>query len=1206
MRPVSLSVVVTTLLFCSATWVSAKPVSLNLLGRSQAGLYNLIPSHIETQWLKNKGALVLGTSAPDYAPFDISTGSDYYEGISADYAGLLSQLLKTDIHVNRYPTRTEAIEALKKGEIDLLATSNAYEQDAPQLAFSSSYVIDTPLLVRRIDKPDISGPEGGRLAMLYHYQPVDRVKKLYPNAQLQLYESTLGALSAVTFGQADAYLGDMISTHHLINKNYLNTVYFKELVNLDTQGFHFAVLKSNNPLLELINSSLALIPESEANAILSRWGVNVIPDTQVQTLEFTEAEQRWIENNPKLKVAVTDDFLPFAFFDEQGSFNGLTADLLERISINTGLKFEVIPVPSVSTLVTSVTEGKADLIAAITPSIGRLNHLRFTKPYLSTPHVLVTRRQRHVGATLDQLKGKRVSVIPDGSMATFLAEHHPEVKFVYAENSAQLLDLLAQGKVEAAITTLISARYLIKQKYANQLQISSTVGTIPAQFSMAVDKNLNSLYSILSKSLARISPDEMDSITHRWRSALVLDNFASKTHYASIIKITATAAGVILIAIVWIVYLRRLIRTRSRAERALNDQLAFMRALIDGTPHPIYVRDKDGRLLICNEGYLNTMGLRHEELIGRTLLELPFNPGQQHVEFHADYQKVMREGKPLMRDQILKLKDGAALTIYHWVLPYHASDDRVVGIIGGWIDISERQQLVVQLQDAKEQADQANRAKSDFLTTMSHEIRTPMNAVIGMLELAMKKAEQGVADSASIGVASQAAHGLLELIGDILDVAQIESGNMSLNQQRTHLMTLVQSTARVFEAMAQQKGLLMSFELDPKINTDVLIDPLRFRQILSNLLSNAIKFTDRGQVRLSVRTQEGEDRERLKVCVQVEDSGVGIGADDQLRLFRPFAQVNHRHQPPGGSGLGLMISRQLCEMMGGELTLTSTLGKGTQIKLSLEIVTVLSKTPDLAAADEPVRHLRPLRILVVDDYPPNRRLLAQQLHYLGHCAVEAKEGAQGLKAWRTQPFDLIMTDCAMPVMDGYELTQCIRAEEAAHNLPPILIVGFTANAQTGETERCLAAGMNDCLFKPISLQNLEARLACADLIPIDVSDDKPACTANKLIDLEALERLANGDAHALKHLLEPLISSLEEDMSALLKAFTKHDLPGMSDVAHKVKSGARMVKANQLVMCCEQLEQSCLAPEWSQLAQRVDEQYEAMAQVLELIEVYRV
>ena len=769
-----------------------------------------------------------------------------------------------------------------------------------------------------------------------------------------------------------------------------------------------------------------------------------------------------------------------------------------------------------------------------------------------------------------------------------------------------MLDLLAHGKVEAAITPLISARYLIKQKYASQLKISSTVGKTPAQFSLAVDKNQHDLYSILSKSLARISPEEMDSITHRWRSALVLDNFASKTHYASILKITATAAGVILIAIVWIVYLRRLIHTRSRAERALNDQLAFMRTLIDGTPHPIYVRDKDGRLLICNEGYLNTMGLRHEELIGRTLLELPFNPGQQHVEFHADYQNVMKEGKPLMRDQILKLKDGAQLTIYHWVLPYHASDNKVVGIIGGWIDISERQQLVVQLQDAKEQADQANRAKSDFLTTMSHEIRTPMNAVIGMLELAMKKAEHGVADSESIGVASQAAHGLLELIGDILDVAQIESGNMSLNQQRTHLMTLVQSTARVFEAMAQQKGLLMSFDLDPKINTDVLIDPLRFRQILSNLLSNAVKFTDRGQVRLSVRANQGDDQERLKVSVLVEDSGVGIGADDQLRLFRPFAQVNNRQQPPGGSGLGLMISRQLCEMMGGELTLTSTLGKGTQIKLSLEIVTVLSQKPDVATAEEPVRQLRPLKILVVDDYPPNRRLLAQQLHYLGHYAVEAKEGAQGFKAWRTQPFDLIMTDCAMPVMDGYELTQSIRAEEAAHNLPPILIVGFTANAQIGETERCLAAGMNDCLFKPISLHNLEARLACADLIPIDVSDDKPACTTHKLIDLEPLERLANGDAHTLKHLLEPLISSLEEDMSALLKAFTKHDLPGMSDVAHKVKSGARMVKAQQLVMCCEQLEQACLAPEWSQLAQRVDEQYEAMAQVLELIEVYRV
>ena len=463
-----------------------------------------------------------------------------------------------------------------------------------------------------------------------------------------------------------------------------------------------------------------------------------------------------------------------------------------------------------------------------------------------------------------------------------------------------------------------------------------------------------------------------------------------------------------------------------------------------------------------------------------------------------------------------------------------------------------------------------------------------------------------MADQASINVASEAAHGLLELIGDILDIAQIESGRISLNQQRTHLMTLVQSTVRVFEGMAQQKGIQMSAELDPKINLDVLIDPLRFRQILSNLLSNAIKFTDAGQVRLSVRATWSEDGERLQLYVQVEDTGIGISTSDQKRLFSPFSQVNTRAQKPGGSGLGLMISRQLCDLMGGTLTLKSTVGKGTCITMQFDIVTLLSQTPAAPAPRVPSRNARPLKVLVVDDYPPNRKLLTQQLGYLGHSAMEAEDGAQALKIWRSRHFDMIMTDCAMPVMDGYELTRAIRAEEAAGHEAAILIVGFTANAQIGEAKRCLAAGMNDCLFKPISLQSLEARLASADRTPLDLPNHDDVSGASPLIDLEALEHLTGGDAHALKSLLEPLIDSLEDDMGGLLNAFTKNDLPGLSEIAHKVKSGARMIKATHLAHCCEGLERACLSPEWSHLAQRVDEQYEAMAQVLEVIEVYRV
>lgn len=1196
------------LFLCLASTSQADPAHLQLLARSQTSASTLLLDEGDQQWLNNKRRLILGTSAPDYAPFDISAGSDYFEGLTADYAGLLSQLLHVEITVRRYDSRADVIAALKRGEIDLLGTANAYEMTDAQLAFSSAYAVDTPVLVTRIGEPKVSGKASTklRMAMFYHYQPIEAVKALYPDTEVLLYASTLGAIGAVAFGQADIYLGDSISTNYLINKNYLNNVYLKDFSPLEGQPFSFAVQHPNRRLLRVINAALAAIPAAESHAILSRWGASGMNFEGRGRLQFSPSEQAWLDQNPRLKVAITEDFLPFTFFDEQGTFRGIAADLLAKISLRTGLKFELVRSASVPQMIDSVTRGTTDLMAAVTPSSSRENALRFTKPYVSTPFVLVTRKQPGSAHTLDELNGKRVALVIDNTVQPYLAEHFPGVQLVAAKNSAQALTMVAKGEAEGAINSLISARYLIKQQHTGLLQIGSTVGVTPAQFSLAVDDKAQALHSILGKALTSISPEEMDVLTSRWHSAVVLDNRYWVRNRGAIIRISAIGALVLLAAIAWITYLRRLINKRDHAERALNDQLAFMRALIDGTPHPIYVRDREGRLLICNEGYLDTLGVTRESVMGKSLLEHTLVSPQQSMAYHADYLKVMQEGQAMVRDRQLQLAGAAMLTIYHWVLPYHGSDGTVVGVIGGWIDISERQQLLEQLQEAKNLADQANLAKSDFLSTMSHEIRTPMNAVIGMLELSMKKAEQGIADSECLGVASDAAHGLLELIGDILDITQIESGRMPLNQQRTHLMKLVESTARVFEAMAEHKGLLMSFELDPKINTDVLIDPVRFRQILSNLLSNAIKFTECGHVRLSVRAKGSRDGERLQVCVQVEDTGIGISEEDQLRLFSPFSQATSQTTPHKGSGLGLMISRRLCEMMGGSLTLQSTPGSGTCIMMQLDIATLLCmaplSVPDGVLPGQP----RALRILVVDDYPPNRRLLTQQLSYLGHTAIEAQEGAQALKAWRGQRFDMVMTDCAMPVMDGYELTRNIRAEEVSNSAPATLIVGFTANAQTGEVERCLAAGMNDCLFKPISLHNLEARLASAELAPVSVNDDLELEAPDKLIDLEALERLTNGDTHALKHLIEPLINSMEDDMAALLKAFTKHDLPGISDIAHKVKSGARMIKAKHLTQCCEDLEQACLVPNWNQLAERVDEQYEAMTQVLEVIEVYRV
>ncbi|MNZ64564.1 Virulence sensor protein BvgS precursor [compost metagenome] len=297
-----------------------------------------------------------------------------------------------------------------------------------------------------------------------------------------------------------------------------------------------------------------------------------------------------------------------------------------------------------------------------------------------------------------------------------------------------------------------------------------------------------------------------------------------------------------------------------------------------------------------------------------------------------------------------------------------------------------------------------------------------------------------------------------------------------------------------------------------------------------------------------------------------------------------------------------MISRTLCDMMGGTLELSSVLGQGTQIEVTLELPIL----EPLVRSVQPMSQLPPqgqmLNILVIDDYPANRLLVSQQLTYLGHRVKEAQDGAHGLRAWRGQHFDVVITDCNMPVMNGYELARAIRSEERARGITPGLILGFTANAQPQEKQRCREAGMDGCLFKPISLRDLSAFLACVapDTVPVPTKEERR--TPADAIDLTNLEQLTRGDEALIKSLLGDLASSNEEDISRLLSLFTHHDVLGLADLAHRVKGGARIIKAQGLIHCCERLESACEEGGGEQLTAAVDALQQAMERLADTLE----
>ena len=1158
-----------------------KPHNLRLFGHSTLENPRLELDESDWRWLRERRLLVMGVSAPDYAPFDLSNDNDF-EGITADYTWLISLILNVPVEVRRYDTRDEVIEALKLGEVDFVGSANGYEAADKQLVLSRSYANDQPVLVTRAgDSHSLSADLAGkRVAMLYHYMQPDAVQTFYPKAHLLLYGSTHQAIGSVAFGQADVYLGDAISARYLINKNHLNNVRMADFSALEVNPFGFAFTKENLRLLNIINAALAVIPTSQQMQILRRWSAGDSGFLEADRLRLSDNEQRWLEKHPKVKVAALDKFMPLSFFNEQGQFVGLSDEVLSRISLRTGLKFEVMQSSSLLRQIDEVGTGQVDMMAVITPSVERSEKVRFTRPYLSNPYVLVARAGDERLVTLEDMPGKRLAFIGGNSLAVQVARDYPGIVFVDVENPEEALELVAKGSVDATVVSLISARYMIARHYRDRLRITSTVGTEPARIAFGVNRSELELYSILEKALLSITPEEMDELTNHWRSEIIIEDSYWIRHRSVILQGFGVAALLLLVTLGWVLYLRNLIHKRAQAERALSDQMRFMSVLIDGTPHPIYVRDRQGRLMACNNAYLDVFGFKLEDVIGRTVVETDTGNPPQAQSFHADYLGLMERGEPRIQDRVLKVPGGGVLTIYQWMLPYRDSNGNVVGMIAGWVDVSERQRLLGQLQEAKEEADAANRAKTTFLATMSHEIRTPMNAVIGMIELAQKNAEQGRVDQDALEVASMASRSMLELIGDILDIARIETGHLSLTLAPANLHELLASVARVFEGLARDKGLLLHVDLDPLTDRSVLIDPMRFKQVVSNLLGNAIKFTATGQVRLGAQCAAALAGDHLTLRLSVEDTGIGISAEDQQRLFNPFIQGSNNEQSArSGSGLGLVISRNLCEMMGGQLHLSSVLDKGTRVDVTLTLALTTA-----APVSSPVPRVPPtqaLNLLVVDDYPANRLLLARQLSFLGHHIVTAEDGAVGFALWQAGHFDGVITDSNMPTMDGYTLARDIRAQERLRGLVPCLLLGFTANAQPEETERCRQAGMDGCLFKPTGLDDLRAALASRTV-------SSAAHPVEPLFDLSVLITLTGGEKTALNELLAPLLSSLVEDRLLLPALREQMDFAKLHDLAHRVKGGAHMVKAQVLVVCCETLEGVCEGRDHAALAAAVE------------------
>jgi PAS domain S-box-containing protein len=453
----------------------------------------------------------------------------------------------------------------------------------------------------------------------------------------------------------------------------------------------------------------------------------------------------------------------------------------------------------------------------------------------------------------------------------------------------------------------------------------------------------------------------------------------------------------------------------------------------------------------------------------------------------------------------------AASGEYRWLLSHgrvidRRADGETVRIAGVHMDIDSQKRVQEELDRARVEAEAATKAKSDFLANMSHEIRTPMTAIIGYAELLDLQADgPDAAARRRDAVATIVRNGehLLEIINDILDLSKIEAGKLDVERLPVDLGQVVREVRSLMDVRAKGKGISLDIEVDGEIPARIRTDPLRMRQILTNLLGNAIKFTETGGVRIRVACDRSP---KPLIRLSIEDSGIGMTPEQMDRLFKPFSQADESTtRTHGGTGLGLAISLRLAELLGGEITVESTPGTGSVFTATLdpgplegvewitEIAAGPGDTADAADAADAADHsatapkarktpLADRRILLVEDGPDNRKLIGFHLRRAGATVVEAEHGGFGVErataaAEAGEPFDVVLMDMQMPVMDGYTAATTLR--EAGSELP---IVALTAHAMSGDRERCLAAGCDEYLTKPVDrtkLIELCARLAAS-------------------------------------------------------------------------------------------------------------------------------
>jgi len=623
----------------------------------------------------------------------------------------------------------------------------------------------------------------------------------------------------------------------------------------------------------------------------------------------------------------------------------------------------------------------------------------------------------------------------------------------------------------------------------------------------------------------------------------------------------------------------------------LAEATSQLRATLESTGNGILVIDWQGQIASMNRLF-SAMWRIPEDLLLRQDDGLILAYLFAQLEDATPLSRRLREIVDAQESEdVFKLRDGRVFACKS--LPQYL-DQRIIGRVFGFSDISGRIRIEQDLIAARERAEAGNQAKAAFLAMISHEIRTPMNGVIGMTTL-LADTQLDAEQKRYLGIIRSSSEALLAIINDVLDFSKIEAGKLVLEDIDFNLLTLLDELADLNALRAREKGLAFVFDLDPEVPLRLRGDPGRIRQILTNLIGNSLKFTPAGTISLRV-TRGADEGQQVVVQFEVADTGIGIAAENLAKIFAPFEQADSSTtRQYGGTGLGLAITKQLVDLMAGEISVVSEEGRGTsfRVRVVLELAQRAETGAPAAALARPQAPTAggpktAARLLVVEDNAVNMLVMKGVLGKLGYRDVaSAVDGEEALAVAGQGAYDLILMDCQMPKMDGYEATRRLR--EAGFTLP---IIAMTAHTLEGDREKCLAAGMDDYLTKPIVVTALAA---CLDtwlgraVVADAPAAPTPVASASAIFDLDAYLALMMGDRELAATLLAMFRASMPGDLARLETALASGDAGETRSRAHFIKGAATNLCAPGIVASVLAVERAAVQGELDEAAAHFDE-----------------